>query len=249
MSQAFSLLPLAGGLHSGDRDSERGVDARLDYVTGLLVSSDAERLYACCNQSNKIRCIKLSGENPVTTVCGSGESGTTDGVGTGAAIHEPRVMIWDERTNSADRDRWMFVSSVNALRRFDTQTGAVSRVPITEYATANDPLNPWGLALTASGVLIVTCAGTSAVYAVDPDSGAFRRIAGDGSADRFDRIGCAWGDALTATKFNVLHGMCLIENQSDMQNALFVADYGSNTVFRIELEWPIARPLSDSNPK
>jgi hypothetical protein len=95
----------------------------------------------------------------------------------------------------------------------------LSTVPLS-----NTAVQPQGLDITPSGVLIVTCSATHGLYAVEPETGEALLLAGDGTR------GCANGSALKAS-FSAPIGVVVV----DSERCAYLCDLGNNVIRCVSL--------------
>ena len=84
-------------------NSDTGTNARFHYPWGVALDSTNGLLYVSDQGFSFIRCVHLATRNVWTIVGGTvGSTGSFDGIGTGAAIYNPRILVIDagHRQNS-----------------------------------------------------------------------------------------------------------------------------------------------------
>eukprot|EP00947_MAST-08B_sp_MAST-8B-sp1_P001452 g1452.t1 len=92
-----TVTTLAG---SGEDESKDGVGAAasFNYPEGITLSPDGKQLFVSEYGSHKIRVVNVA-DGTVTTLAGSGEEKSEDGVGTAASFKQPCGLAIDYRSN------------------------------------------------------------------------------------------------------------------------------------------------------
>eukprot|EP00947_MAST-08B_sp_MAST-8B-sp1_P004768 g4768.t1 len=212
-----AVTTLAG---SGEDGSEDGVGAAASFSSprGLALSPDGEQLFVSDSGSGKIRAVNVA-DGAVTTLAGSGEEGSEDGVGAAASFEAPTGLAL-----SPD-GKQLFVADAGGhkIRVVNVVDGAVttlsgSGVPRSEdgVGAAASFYDPYGLALSPDGKQLFVSEHDK-IRVVNVADGAVTTLAGSGVPRSEDGVGA---DA----SFNVPYGLAL----SPDGKQLFVADGEGN---------------------
>jgi len=149
---------LAGTGTAGSVNGD-GAVAQFNGPWGLAIDKDGN-LYTVDNTnatgSHKVRKITIDAlyKATVSTIAGSGASGSANGVGTAATFNRPSGLCYDEARNCLYVAEW----SGNRVRKIDLATNTVSTIAgsgtagITAGPGATATFNfPWGVKLSADG--------------------------------------------------------------------------------------------------
>ncbi len=159
----------------------------------------------------------------VTTLAGSGNTGSTDGQGTGiqASFDEPSGVAVDGSGNVYVAD------TVNCKIRKTSPSGIVTTLAgngdygaLDGAGTAASFWTPYGVAVDASGNVYVADSGNQRIRKVSP-SGAVTTLAGSGEYGSMDGMG-------TAASFLNPTGVAV-----DAAGNVFVADSGNNKIRKV----------------
>ncbi len=208
---------IAGSDKAGYLDGS-GVKSQFVSVSCLLCHSAGKKLYAADRNNNRIRLINTE-TDAVTTIAGDGKAENRDGKGTECSIYYPRHMVFDRSPNSKP-ETVLLITAVDAIRRFDTETGVVTTLKLNTRIK----ISPWAMDYTPSGHLIVGCTTTHSLYVINPVSGDVDRLAGTGD------YGFADGPGLSA-KFHSIYAVQII---SERQFAI-VSDVSNHRLRRVTL--------------
>ena len=160
----------------------------------------------------------------VTTLAGSGASGSTDSVGTAATFNLPFGIISDSSGSSYITD------SANNLIRKISNSGAVTTIAGTGSAGSTDGMgiaasfnNPYGITIDPTGILYVADRGNHKIRKITPD-GNVTTLAGSGTLGSTDGVG-------VAASFVYPHGITF----DSTNGVLVVADTNSNKIRKVTL--------------
>ncbi len=151
----------------------------------------------------------------VTTIAGDGKSETRDGTGLKCSISNPRYLVFD-RSPNAKPNLVLLITSERAIRRFDTETGAVTTLKTSMS------LDPVGIVETPSGHLIVTCYLAHAVYSIDPVTAGVTGLVGTGTGN---------GTATQIVKLHYPSGLAVVKHEQ----CVYVTDSNQHQIRRITL--------------
>ena len=126
-----------------------GTDAMFDHPMSVVVSSDAAILYLSDTNSHRIRQVDIA-SRVVTTLVGSGERQSTDGVGTAARITYPYGLAIDSTSS------FLFVAEPwsNKIRQIEMASRTVTTLGLASFGTGysgtapHDWPHPQGIAIS-----------------------------------------------------------------------------------------------------
>jgi sugar lactone lactonase YvrE len=168
---------LAGSGAAGSADGA-GAAATFSAPCGLAIWTDGT-VYVCDRDNHKIRAVDTDGV--VTTISGTGVSGSTDGAKAVATFNAPEGIV-------ASQSGPLYVADTgnHKIRRV-TQIGSASTIAGSGTATYKDGFDtiasfsaPRGIALDADGNLIVADAGNNRLRLVSA-AGEVSTLAGTGA--------------------------------------------------------------------
>ncbi len=137
------VVPMTG-LDPGHRNGF-GMSARFHAISGCVCTSNGLVLYIVDDVEARIRAMTLADTN-VTTIAGDGQQEDRDGHGTEASLFFPDKLTF-YHSSAVKPDSILFVTTRNAIRRFDVETGELTTFqPSGRFA-------PSGIACTANGTL------------------------------------------------------------------------------------------------
>ncbi|PLP97553.1 hypothetical protein CYJ10_26965 [Cupriavidus pauculus] len=208
---------LAGSGSSGSADGT-GAAASFSYPYGVAVDASGT-VYVADTFNHEIR--KITSTGVVSTLAGSGSSGSADGTGTAASFSTPFGVAVDASGNVYVADQG------NQLIRKITPTGVVSTLAGSGSLGSTDGIGtaasfnaPSGIAVDASGNVYVVDQGSHAIRKITP-TGVVSTLAGSGSSGSADGIG-------TAASFSSPFGVAV-----DASANVYVADQGSHAIRKI----------------
>ncbi len=150
-----------------------GSAARFDGVADLLCTANGEKLYAADCGNIRIRLVDTKTQ-AVTTLAGNGAEpfDYTSPASRQGRIYKPYKFTFD-RSRATKPESVLYYRSGHLICRFEIQTGATAVIDldgIDETCDRNTSRSfyPFTADCTPSGHLIVTCANTNGVYAIDP---------------------------------------------------------------------------------
>jgi hypothetical protein len=193
-----SLRRIAGGVGCRLAEDETilgpvdgiGIDARFSWIGGCVCTVDGSTLFVTDFHQNSIRQVDVK-TGSVRTV--------------GQAIRPRKITVY--RSPATAADSVLFAAALNSVVRFDTKTAKTT----TLVLSTDRLLAPLAIVCTAAGILIISCATTYCLYAVDPSTAETVRIAGV-QPDYFSTGVLKLppdGDNLTAAGFRSVEDICL----------------------------------------
>ena len=190
-----SITTIAGDAENGEsgyRDNDIGLSARFNNPAAL--ATDGSTLWVADTMNFRIRAVDLtSPSTPVTTVAGSGVTGTVDGLGMAVQIDTVRGMAYFG-------GYVYFVDATAAvLRRFDPVSGAVSTIAGSPYVLGNaDGIGPAArfqspryLISDFGGRLFISDTNGSKIRVFDIATNEVSTFAGNGASEYVDGTGGA----------------------------------------------------------
>jgi serine/threonine protein kinase, bacterial len=203
------------GLGSADGT---GTTASFNYPNGVAVDSSGNA-YIADSSNNKIR--KITPEGVVTTLAGSGVSGSDDGTGLAASFNRPEGVAVDKSGNVYVAD-----FNNNKIRKI-TPAGVVTTLAGSGRQSSRDGTAasfkwPNGVAVDSSGDLYVADYGNRKIRKITP-AGVVSTLAGSGVEGSEDGTG-------TEASFAYADGVAV-----DSSGNVYVADSGNNLIRKITI--------------
>ncbi|SVC59026.1 uncharacterized protein METZ01_LOCUS311880, partial [marine metagenome] len=159
-----AVTTLAGSAGSSGSTNATGTSARFKYPRGI--TTDGTNLYVADADNHLIRKIVIS-TGAVTTLAGSGSSGSTDGTGTSAKFNSPRGITTD------GQNLYVGDYSNNKIRKIVISTGAVTTLAGSGSSGSTDGTGTSASFYNPSGI---TSYGTN-LYVGDYSNHKIRKIA------------------------------------------------------------------------
>jgi gliding motility-associated-like protein len=212
------VVSTIAGSGSIGRDNGVGTAASFNNPTGIAVDRGGN-IYVADVSNNMIR--KITPGGVVTTLAGSGATGSADGLGSAATFNNPSGIAVDAAGNVYVADL-----SNNRIRKI-TAGGLVSTIAGSGFVGSADGTGaaatfnqPYGLAVDITGTLFVTDWGNDLIRKITPD-GVVTTIAGTGQPGSADGQG-------TAASFNQPFGIAV-----DEAGNIYIADTGNEKIREI----------------
>jgi hypothetical protein len=227
LSLSKVVTKFAGTGSSGSADGTR---TAASFQNPVGITTDGTNLYVADARNHLIRKIVIS-TGVVTTVAGTGSSGSVDGTGTGASLNLPIGITVDE-TNLyvVEQDNYM-------IRQIVISTGVVTKVAGTGSSGSADGT---GTSASFNKPVGITTDGTN-LYVGDTDNNLIRKIvistgvvttlAGTGSSGSVNATG-------TSASFNTPRGIT-----TDGTN-LYVADALNHLIRQIVISTGVVTTLA-----
>ena len=160
VTAAGVVTTLAGSGSIGSTDAT-GTAASFNYPTSVAVDAGGN-VYCADNNNHKIR--KVTSVGVVTTLAGSGNSGSIDATGTAASFNYPFGVAVDASGNVYVGDQNnQKIRMVTSLGVVTTLAGSGSQGSINATGTAASFYLPSGLAVDASGYIYVGDRGNNKI--------------------------------------------------------------------------------------
>jgi len=190
ITSAGVVTTLAGSGSQGSADGT-GTAASFNYPYGIAVDGSGN-VYVADKENNLIR--KVTSAGVVTTLAGSGSSGSADGTGTAASFYSPYGVAVDNSGNVyvADRQNHM-IRKITSAGVVTTLAGSGSSGSADGTGTAASFYQPCGVAVVGSGN----------VYVADTDNNLIRKITTTGLGSTTVGAGSDYGPAGAVSKNSI----------------------------------------------
>ena len=175
------VTTLAGKAGFSGAEDGIGEEARFNEPWGICAAADGT-VYVADTKNNKIRQVSTDGR--VTTFAGTGNFGTSDGVGIRATFGNPTGIEVDEFGN-------LYIAEhlTHTIRKIDTK-GVVSTIAGIPYIPGEEDgqgreaqfFRPYGLTLDNQGNILVADEWNHKIRRVTPE-GVVTTVAGIGEVD------------------------------------------------------------------
>jgi streptogramin lyase len=214
---SYVVSTLAGSGSWGSTDGT-GTSASFSFLSGVAVDASGN-VYVADSDNQKIRKITPSGV--VSTLAGSGSSGSTDGTGTSASFRYPSGVALDASGNVYVADYYNHkIRKITPSGVVSTFAGSGSRGSTDGTGTSARFYYPSGVALDASGNVYVADSDNNKIRKITP-SGVVSTLAGSGSTGSTDGTG-------TSASFYFPRGVAL-----DASGNVYVADSNNHKIRKI----------------
>ena len=231
-----AVTTLAG---SGSAASTDGTGTAAMFSGPIYVALDGlGNLFVTDAGGIRVRKVVLATQ-VVSTVAGTGATGSVDGLGTSASFNRPRGIAIDTIGNAyvADgtnnRIRKIVLSSSTVTTLAGSATGVAST---TNGVGANAGFYaPYNVVLDSSGTLLfVADSGNRLIRQIVIATQTVTTLAGSGASGAANGVG-------TTAQFNSIWGLVI-----DSNGNLFVGDIGNNLIRRIVIETQTVTTLAGS---
>jgi sugar lactone lactonase YvrE len=220
ITTAGAVTTLAGtALHYGRQDGV-GSAARFSGPSGVAVDSIGN-VYVADSDNHNVR--KITSNGTVTTIAGTGESGSADGAGSVAQFNRPLGIAVDSTGTLfvADTSNHT-IRAISPSGMVTTVAGTAGGAGSTDASGARARFNgPWGVAVDSSGNTYVADRNNFTIRRVTPD-GLVTTVAGTAGLS-----GGADGNRTTA-RFGAPSAVAV-----DRNGDLYVADTAAATIRKV----------------
>jgi serine/threonine protein kinase, bacterial len=187
ITAAGVVTTLAGSGSAGSADGT-GAAASFDQPLGVAVDASGN-VYVADQRNHKIRKVTAAGE--VTTLAGSGSTGSTDGTGAAASFHYPAGVAVDAGGNVYVADTYSNkIRKVTPAGDVTTLAGSGSSGSTDDTGTAASFNAPFSVAVDAGGNVYVADLYNQKIRKVTA-AGVVTTLAGSGSVGSADGTGAA----------------------------------------------------------
>ena len=214
------VITIAGNSSKGSAGSKDTIatSASFNNPSGIAVDA-AGNIYVSDKNNHKIR--KIGSDGNVSTLAGSGKSGSANGTDTTASFQFPAGLAIDDAGNIYVADQGNHcIRKINTAGVVTTIAGTGTKGAADGAATSATFNNPSGLAIDAAGNIYVADQGNNKIRVIST-TGTVSTFAGSGSLGFID------GAASTA-RFNAPTAVAV-----DKQGNVFVSDYSNNKIRKI----------------
>ncbi len=216
-SKAQVVSTLAGTGYAGNSDAT-GTSASFHNPWGLAVDATGN-VYVADQLNHKIR--KITPAGVVSTLAGSGSTGSANETGTSATFHTPTAIAVDLSGNLYVADQGNHkIRKVTPEGVVSTFAGTGTSGSINGAGTIATFTSPWGVAVDASGNVYVADHGNHKIRKIT-SSGEVSTLAGTGSTGSTDGAGAS-------ATFNAPAGVAV-----DANGNVYVAELSNRKIRKI----------------
>lgn len=227
ITPAGEVTAFVGSASAGSADGT-GFASSFDHPFGIAVDA-LGTLYVADTYNNKIR--KVTPEGVVSTLAGSGFSGTADGTGAAASFYSPVGVAVDASGTVYVADGTNHkIRKITPAGVVSTLAGSGAQGTLDGNGTEASFYNPRGIAVDASGTVYVADSNNHIIRKITPE-GVVSTWAGNGLINDTDGSG-------TAASFNSPFGIAV-----DASGNLYVGDYSNNKIRKINAAYSVTPPL------
>ncbi len=192
-----------------------GPAAQFYIVFDIVCMSAGNRLLATDYNNGVIRAVDPH-TRAVTTIAGDGGFDMRDGIGLKCSIFRPRKLTFD-RSRSVKPESALYITCDSAIRRFDLATAEM----ITCEWDGTIGIDPWSIAATPGGQVLVGCFKTNSIHLFDPQTNSHKLLTGT-YATAAGQSGFGDVPGLTV-QFNRPYALCV----ADDARCLYISDSGN----------------------
>jgi len=224
-----NVTTLAGSATSGKADGQ-GTAATFNAPAGVAVSANGQNVYVADYGNFLVRMINASGF--VSTLAGTGATGSADGVGTnaaftgirGLALNPANTVLYIGDYNN-HKIRALNLSSLSVSTYVGVSSGAGTAGFVDGFGTSVKMNVPYGLSADGAGTLYVSDNSNGRIRKIFPASQGQPplaiTIAGSGAGAAVDGLG-------SAAKFNAPFGSAV-----DQFGNVYTAEFNNHRVRKI----------------
>ena len=185
LSLSTAVTTLAG---TGSYGSTNGTGTSASFYSPVGITTDGTNLYVADTDNHLIRQIVIS-TGVVTTVAGTGSSGSANGTGTSASFNKPYGITTDG-TNLyvADRNNHLIRQIVISTGAVTTVAGTGSDGAVNGTGTSASFYNPYGITTDGTN-LYVAGYGNHLIRQIVISTGVVTTVAGTGSSGSVNGTG------------------------------------------------------------
>lgn len=217
ITPAGVVTTLAGTGQVGSNNGP-GDQATFYGPTGITVDATGN-VYVSDQGNNLIR--KITPAGVVSTLAGSGTSGSADGTGSAASFYAPAGLAIDATGNIYVADLFNNkIRKITSAGVVTTLAGSGTAGKVNATGAAASFYAPAGITVATNGIVYVAESGNNLIRAISP-AGEVTTFAGNGIAGAVDAT-------LTLASFNGPTGLVV-----DASNNVYVSDKNSNLIRKI----------------
>jgi len=225
------VVTTLAGIGSQGYANGTGTAASFNYPWGVAVDGSGN-LYVADQGNHLIR--KITSAGVVTTLAGSGSSGSADGTGTAASFHDPTGVAVDGSGNLyvADKNNHL-IRKITSAGVVTTFAGSGSSGSADGTGTAASFYRPDGVVVDGSGNVYVADRNNHLIRKIT-SAGVVTTLAGSGSAGSADGTG-------TAASFSYPSGVAV-----DGSGNVYVGDSDNHLIRKITTTLPSGSATADA---